>query len=96
MTRAIQSIGRSGHSFGSVAKGEMIVLNRDDLVECAIMLDSALKKHLDSFVVPKNALDVLAQHIIGMSLTRKWNVDEAYSSCKERIRLPRHWTRATS
>jgi ATP-dependent Lhr-like helicase len=78
VTRAIQRIGRSGHSFRSVAKGEIMVLNRDDLVECTIMLDSVLKKHLDSFVVPKNALDVLAQHIIGMSLNRKWNIDEAY------------------
>ena len=82
VTRAVQRIGRSGHSFKSVARGEIIVLNRDDLVECAIMLDSAIKRHLDAFVVPKNALDVLAQHIIGMSLTRKWDVEEAYSLVK--------------
>lgn len=54
------------------------MMNRDDLIECAVMIDSALKKHLDSFVVPKNALDVLAQHIVGMALNKKWNVDEAY------------------
>jgi ATP-dependent Lhr-like helicase len=79
VTRAIQRIGRAGHSFESVAKGEMIVLNRDDLVECAIMLDAALKHHLDAFLTPKNALDVLAQHIVGMSLTRKWNTEDAYA-----------------
>ncbi len=79
VTRAIQRIGRAGHSFESVAKGEMIVLNRDDLVECTIMLDAALKHHLDAFLTPKNALDVLAQHIVGMSLTKKWNTDEAYA-----------------
>lgn len=78
VTRAVQRIGRAGHSFKSVAKGEIIVLNRDDLVECSVMLDAALRHHLDSFSVPKNALDVLAQHIIGMSLTRKWNLKEAY------------------
>ncbi len=82
VTRAIQRIGRAGHSFKSVAKGEMIVLNRDDLVECTIMLDAALKRHLDSFAVPKNALDVLSQHIVGMSLTKKWDVDEAYALIK--------------
>ncbi len=79
VTRAIQRIGRAGHSFESVAKGEIIVLNRDDLVECTIMLDAALKHHLDAFLTPKNALDVLAQHIVGMSLTKKWTVDEAYA-----------------
>ncbi len=79
VTRAIQRIGRAGHSFESVAKGEMIVLNRDDLVECVVMLDAALKHHLDAFATPKNALDVLAQHIVGMSLTKKWNVEDAYA-----------------
>ena len=79
VTRAIQRIGRAGHSFKATAKGQAIVLNRDDLVECAIMLDAMLKRHLDSFVVPKNPLDVLAQHIVGMSLTKRWDVDEAYN-----------------
>ena len=79
VTRAIQRIGRAGHSYKATARGEMIALDRDDLVECTIMLDAALKKHLDSFRVPEAPLDVLAQHIIGMSITRKWNVDEAFS-----------------
>ncbi len=78
VTRAIQRIGRAGHSYKATAKGEMLVLNRDDLVECTILLDSAIKRRLDSFVVPQNALDVLAQHIIGMSLTKKWRIDEAF------------------
>ncbi|MGC8647964.1 MAG: ATP-dependent helicase [Candidatus Micrarchaeia archaeon] len=77
ITRAIQRIGRAGHSFKSIAKGEMIVTNRDDLIECSIMLDSALKRKLDSFSVPKQPLDVLAQHIVGMSLNRKWGIEEA-------------------
>ncbi|MGC8586568.1 MAG: ATP-dependent helicase [Candidatus Micrarchaeia archaeon] len=82
ITRAVQRIGRAGHSFKSVAKGELVVLNRDDLVECSVMVDSALKRKLDSFVVPKNALDVLAQHIVGMALNKKWNDDEAYELVK--------------
>ena len=83
VSRAVQRIGRAGHSFRAVANGEMIVLNRDDLVECSVMLDAALKHHLDAFVVPKNPLDVLAQHIVGMSLTKKWGVDEAYEVIKK-------------
>ncbi|MDE1833186.1 MAG: ATP-dependent helicase [Candidatus Micrarchaeota archaeon] len=79
VTRAIQRIGRAGHSYKATARGEMLVLNRDDLVECTVMLDAALKRHLDSFKVPQNALDVLAQHIIGMSINRIWDVDEAFN-----------------
>ena len=82
VTRAVQRIGRAGHSFKATAKGEILVLNRDDLVECSVLLGAALKRHLDSFAVPQNALDVLAQHLVGMSLTQKWDVDEAYSLVK--------------
>ncbi|HUY70509.1 MAG TPA: ATP-dependent helicase [Candidatus Baltobacteraceae bacterium] len=79
VTRAIQRIGRAGHSYKATARGEMLVLNRDDLVECSVMLDAALKRHLDTFKVPQNALDVLAQHIIGMSINKVWDIDEAFN-----------------
>ncbi len=82
VTRALQRIGRAGHSYKATAKGETIALNRDDLVECTVMLDSAIKRRLDTFRVPQNALDVLAQHIIGMSLNRKWGTDEAFALVK--------------
>lgn len=82
VTRAIQRIGRSGHSIYETARGQIVAINRDDLVECAVMLDSAKKRHLDSFNIPRNALDVLAQHIVGMSLTKRWTVDEAFDLVK--------------
>ncbi|MDE1873546.1 MAG: ATP-dependent helicase [Candidatus Micrarchaeota archaeon] len=79
VTRAIQRIGRSGHRFSDTAKGEIVAINRDDLVECAVMLDSAKKRRLDSFTIPRNALDVLAQHIVGMALMKKWKIDDAFA-----------------
>ncbi|MGC8586977.1 MAG: ATP-dependent helicase [Candidatus Micrarchaeia archaeon] len=82
VTRLVQRVGRAGHSFKMTAKGIMIVLNRDDLVECSVMAQKALEKSLDSFEVPQNALDVLAQHIVGMSLTKKWRVDEAFETVR--------------
>ncbi len=83
VSRAIQRIGRSGHSFNDVARGEVIVTNRDDLIECSVMLDAAKKRHLDSGTAPKNALDVLAQHIVGMSQVKKWGIDEAFLTIKK-------------
>ena len=38
VARVVQRIGRSGHGFGNPAIGEVIVTNRDDLVECSVML----------------------------------------------------------
>ncbi len=77
VTRAVQRIGRSGHKFKDVAKGRIIVLDRDDLIECSVMLRCALERKLDRFRVPKNCLDVLAQHVVGMALNKKWHVSEA-------------------
>jgi ATP-dependent Lhr-like helicase len=82
VTRAIQRIGRSGHKFGDVAKGIIIAMDRDDLVECAVMLKCALEKHLDKIQIPKNCLDVLAQHIVGMALNKKWNIKDALKVIK--------------
>ncbi|MGB9805281.1 MAG: ATP-dependent helicase [Thermoproteota archaeon] len=79
VSRAIQRVGRSGHGFKDVAKGIFIAMDRDDLVELMVMLQEARSRHLDSIEVPKKPLDILAQHVVGMSLTKKWNVEEALS-----------------
>ncbi|MEM1575566.1 MAG: ATP-dependent helicase [Nitrososphaerota archaeon] len=82
VTRAIQRIGRSGHKFGDIAKGIIIAMDRDDLIECAVMLKCALERHLDKIQIPKNCLDVLAQHIVGMALNKKWNIKDALKVIK--------------
>ncbi len=82
VTRAVQRIGRSGHRFGDVAKGRIIALDRDDLVETSVMFACAMKRKLDKFKVPKNCLDVLAQHIVGMALEKKWKIDKAFRVVK--------------
>ncbi|MEM5812963.1 MAG: ATP-dependent helicase [Candidatus Aenigmatarchaeota archaeon] len=77
VTRAVQRIGRSGHGFKDVAKGRIIVLDRDDLIECSVMLRCVKERFLDRFEIVKNPLDILSQHIVGMALEKKWKVDEA-------------------
>lgn len=79
VTRAVQRIGRSGHRFEDTSRGIVITLDRDDLIEVTVMLKCALEKRLDRVQVVKESLDVLAQHVVGMALQRKWNFDEALS-----------------
>lgn len=52
-------------------------MDLDDMVECAVMIKEAYRNHLDKVHIPKNCLDVLAQHLLGMAITKKWKVDEA-------------------
>ncbi|MDR1690300.1 MAG: ATP-dependent helicase, partial [Candidatus Methanoplasma sp.] len=78
VAKGLQRIGRSGHSFGKVAKGRLIVFDPDDLVECAVMCRAAHRSDVDRVGIPENCLDVLSQTVVGMSLDQRWDVDAAY------------------
>ena len=78
VSRLLQRIGRAGHKLRNISKGIIVIVDRDDLVECSVLAKAALERKIDNVRIPKNPLDVLAQHIVGMALERKWKVDEAY------------------
>ncbi|MFC1754459.1 ATP-dependent helicase [Thermoproteota archaeon] len=76
VSRALQRIGRSGHQLHSTTKGRIIVLDRDDLIECSVLLKSAVEKKIDKIHIPTNALDVLSQQIYGICITEKMQISE--------------------
>ena len=78
VARALQRIGRSGHRLHEKSKGRIIVTDRDDLVECSVLLKNAKEGKIDRISIPRNCLDVLAQHIYGMSIENPWDIDYAY------------------
>ncbi len=78
VARALQRIGRSGHKLHDVSKGRIIVQDRDDLVECAVLLKAAIEKKIDKVSIPENALDVLAQEIYGMAIEDPKHIDEIF------------------
>lgn len=78
VARAIQRMGRSGHMLHESVRGRIIVLDRDDLVECAVLLKNALEKKIDKIQIPQNCLDVLAQHIYGIAIAEKTHIDDIY------------------
>ncbi len=78
VARALQRIGRSGHKLHEKSRGKIIVTDRDDLVECSVLLKNAKEGKIDKISIPTNCLDVLAQHIYGMSIENPWDIDYAY------------------
>ena len=82
VTRLIQRVGRSGHNVYDTSKGYLIVVDRDDLVECTVLAKLAMERKLDKVRIPKKPLDILAQHIVGMSLERKRKVVDAFRVVK--------------
>ena len=81
--RALQRIGRAGHQLHSNPKGMFIVLDRDDMVECGVLMKEMIEKKIDRAEIPKNALDVLAQQIYGMAISKVWDVEKMIDTIRK-------------
>jgi ATP-dependent Lhr-like helicase len=75
----LQRVGRSGHAVGATPKGRLFPLSRDDLVECAALIDSVNRGELDRLIIPPEPLDVLAQQIVAEVCAEDWNEDELFA-----------------
>lgn len=82
VSRLLQRVGRAGHHVRRVSKGRIIVVDRDDLVECSVLAELARRRIIDRVRIPQKPLDVLAQHITGMGVERKWRLDDAFRLVK--------------
>ena len=76
VARGIQRIGRAGHELGAVSKGRIFPKFRSDLLECAVVAKRMRTGEIEETVIPRNPLDVLAQHIVSMVADEEWEVDE--------------------
>jgi ATP-dependent helicase Lhr and Lhr-like helicase len=68
----LQRVGRSGHPVTGTPKGRLFPLSRDDLVECAALLDSVRRGELDRVAIPHQPLDVVAQQIVAEVAAQDW------------------------
>src|ERR671925_364623 len=67
VTAGLQRIGRAGHNVGDVSKGRIFPKFRADLLECAVVAQRMREGQIETTVVPRNPLDVLAQQIVAMA-----------------------------
>ncbi|AKN26308.1 ATP-dependent DNA helicase [Stutzerimonas stutzeri] len=71
----LQRVGRAGHQVAGVSKGRLFPSSRDDLIECAALLDAVRRGELDTLKIPPAPLDVLAQQIVAEVSSREWQED---------------------
>jgi ATP-dependent Lhr-like helicase len=74
----LQRVGRSGHQVGGMPKGRLFPVSRDDLIECAALLDCVRRGELDALQIPRAPLDVLAQQIVAEVCSREWSEDALF------------------
>ncbi len=81
-TRAIstllQRIGRSNHTVSGFPKGRVFPLSRDELVECAALIDAVRRGELDHLTIPEQPLDILAQQIVAAVAPEEWTEDALF------------------
>ena len=75
----LQRVGRAGHQVGGISKGRLFPLSRDELVECAALLDAVRRGELDRLSIPQNALDVLAQQMTAEVAAREWAEEDLFN-----------------
>jgi ATP-dependent Lhr-like helicase len=79
VARGLQRIGRAGHNVGDVSRGRIFPKFRGDLLECAVVARRMHEGLIEPTVVPRNALDVLAQQIVAIAVA----VDPAKAGIKD-------------
>ena len=67
VTRGLQRIGRAGHGVGEVSRGRIFPKFRADLLECAVVARRMREGLIETTVVLRNPLDVLAQQVVAMA-----------------------------
>jgi ATP-dependent helicase Lhr and Lhr-like helicase len=75
----LQRVGRSGHWRGAVPKGRLFATTRDDLLECAALVQAIRQGDLDRLMIPESPLDVLAQQIVAACSAEEWGEDAMFA-----------------
>lgn len=78
----LQRVGRSNHTVAGFPKGRIFPLSRDELVECASLIDAVRRGELDTLSIPEQPLDILAQQLVATVAPEEWSEDELFALVK--------------
>jgi len=77
-SRLIQRIGRANHRLDEPSQGLLVPANRFEVLECRAAVDAASAGAQDTAVSRLGALDVLAQHMVGMACAAPFAATDLY------------------
>ncbi|HEX6284876.1 MAG TPA: DEAD/DEAH box helicase, partial [Pyrinomonadaceae bacterium] len=76
----LQRVGRSNHTVAGFPKGRIFPLSRDELVECAAIIDSVRRGELDRLEIPEKPFDILAQQIVAAVAADEWTERDLFGT----------------
>ncbi|WP_237477817.1 ligase-associated DNA damage response DEXH box helicase [Lichenibacterium dinghuense] len=78
-SRLIQRIGRANHRLDEASRAILVPANRFEVLECRAAIDAAAAGVQDTAVPRSGALDVLAQHVLGMACAEPFDADDFFA-----------------
>lgn len=81
-SRVIQRIGRANHRLDEPSKAFLVPANRFEILECRAALDAVEEAAQDNPDPAPGALDVLAQHILGMACAEPFAADDLFAEVR--------------
>jgi ATP-dependent Lhr-like helicase len=78
-SRLMQRIGRSNHRMDEPSEALLVPANRFEIMECRAALDAVEAAAQDTPEPRTGALDVLAQHILGMACAGGFHADDLFA-----------------
>ncbi len=78
-SRLAQRIGRANHRMDEPSRAILVPANRFEVLECQAALDANYIGDQDTPPIRPGALDVLAQHVLGMAVAAPFKADDLYA-----------------
>jgi ATP-dependent Lhr-like helicase len=78
-SRLLQRIGRANHRLDQPSKAYLVPSNRFEVLECHAAIEAARAGEQDAVTSREGALDVLAQHCLGMTVAEPVDPDALFS-----------------
>jgi ATP-dependent Lhr-like helicase len=81
-SRLLQRIGRANHRLDEPSRGILVPANRFEVLECRAAIDAVAAHAQDTPPLRTGALDVLAQHVLGMACGEPFRTDDLYAEVR--------------
>jgi ATP-dependent Lhr-like helicase len=82
-SRMVQRIGRANHRLDEASHALFVPANRFEMLECQAAREAIAENALDAEPEREGALDVLAQHVMGLACSEPFDLLELYDEVRQ-------------
>jgi ATP-dependent Lhr-like helicase len=80
--RLVQRIGRANHRLDTPSRALLVPASRFEMLECQAACEAVAENRLDGDPIRVGALDVLAQHVMGVACGEAFDADNLYAEVR--------------